>query len=38
MPLGTIALSVMFGNQVYYRQKTLSFEVDDFKGPYHAIF
>jgi hypothetical protein len=37
MPLGTITLSVTFGDQVHYRKETLSFEVVDFEGPYHAI-
>jgi hypothetical protein len=37
MPLGMITLSVMFGDQVHYQKETLSFEVIDFKGPYHAI-
>jgi hypothetical protein len=30
MPLGTITLSVMFGDQVHYCKETLSFEVIDF--------
>ena len=33
MPLGTITLSITFGNQVHYRKETLSFEVIDIKGP-----
>jgi hypothetical protein len=37
MPLGTITLSVTFGDQVHYRKETLSFEVIDFEGPYHVI-
>jgi hypothetical protein len=37
MPVGTITLSITFGDQVHYRKETLSFEVVDFKGPYHAI-
>ena len=37
MPLSTITLSVTFGDQVHYRKETLSFEVVDFEGPYHAI-
>jgi hypothetical protein len=37
MPLGTITLSVMFGDQVHYLKEKLSFEVIDFEGPYHAI-
>ena len=37
MPLSMITLSVMFGDQVHYRKETLSFEVIDFEGPYHAI-
>jgi hypothetical protein len=37
MPLGTITLSVTFGDQVHYRKETLYFEVVDFKGPYHTI-
>ena len=35
MPLSTITLSIMFGDQVHYRKETLSFEVIDFEGPYH---
>jgi hypothetical protein len=27
----------MFDDQVHYRKGTLSFEVVDFEGPYHAI-
>jgi len=27
----------MFGDQVHYHKETLSFEVIDFEGPYHAI-
>jgi hypothetical protein len=38
MPLGTIDLSVTFGDMVHYRKETLSFEVVDFQGPYSAIF
>jgi hypothetical protein len=30
MPLGTIDLSMMFGDVVHYRKETLSFEVVDF--------
>jgi hypothetical protein len=30
MPLGTIDLSVTFGDAVHYRKETLSFEVVDF--------
>ena len=37
MPLGTIILSIMFGDLVHYRKDSLSFEVIDFEGPYHAI-
>ena len=37
MPLSMITLSVMFGDLVHYRKETLSFEVVDFEGPYHAI-
>ena len=37
MPLSMITLSVMFGALVHYRKETLSFEVVDFEGPYHAI-
>ena len=37
MPLSTITLSVTFGDQVHYSKETLSFEVVDFEGPYHAI-
>ena len=37
MPLGTITLSVMFSDQVNYGKETLSFEVIDSEGPYHAI-
>ena len=37
MPLGTIALLVMFGDAIHYRKGTLSYEVVDFEGPYHAI-
>jgi hypothetical protein len=37
MPLGTITLSITFGDQVHYRKETLSFEVIDFEGPYHVI-
>jgi hypothetical protein len=38
MPLGTIDLSVTFGNAVHYQRETLSIEVVDFQGPYSAIF
>ena len=37
MPLGMITLSITFGDQVHYHKETLSFEVVDFEGPYHAI-
>jgi hypothetical protein len=37
MPLGTITLSVTFGDQVHYLKETLYFEVIDFEGPYHTI-
>jgi hypothetical protein len=37
MPLSTITLSVTSCDQVHYRKETLSFEVVDFEGPYHAI-
>ena len=37
MPLGTITLSITFGDQVHYRKETLFFEVIDFESPYHAI-
>jgi hypothetical protein len=37
MPLGMITLYVTFDDQVHYRNETLSFEVIDFEGPYHAI-
>ena len=37
MPLGTITLSITFGDKVHYQKETLSFEVIDFEGPYHAI-
>jgi hypothetical protein len=33
-----MVLSVTFGNQVHYRKETLTIEVVDFEGPYHAIF
>jgi hypothetical protein len=38
MPLGTIDLSVTFGDAVHYQKETLSFEVINFQGPYSAIF
>ena len=38
MPLGTIDLSMTFGDVVHYRKETLSFEVVDFQGPYSTIF
>jgi hypothetical protein len=38
MPLGTIKLSVTFGDVVHYQRETPSFEVVDFQGPYSAIF
>ena len=38
MPLGTIDLSVTFGDAVHYQKETLSFEVVNFEGPYNAIF
>jgi hypothetical protein len=34
MPLGTIELSMTFGDVVHYRKETLSFKVVDFQGPY----
>ena len=37
IPLGTITLSITFGDQVHYHKEALSFEVVDFEGPYHAI-
>jgi hypothetical protein len=37
IPLGTITLSVTFGDQVHYRKETLSSEIVDFEGPYHVI-
>ena len=38
MPLGTIYLSMTFGDAVHYRKETLSFKVVDFLGPYNTIF
>ena len=38
MPLGTIILSVTFGDQVHYCKETLCFEIVDSEGPYHVIF
>jgi hypothetical protein len=38
MPLGTIDLSVTFGDAVHYQKEILFFEVVDFQGPYSAIF
>ena len=37
MPLNMITLSVTFDDLVHYHKETLSFEVVDFEGPYHAI-
>ena len=33
MPLGTIDLSVTFGDAVHYQKEILFFEVVDFQGP-----
>jgi hypothetical protein len=38
MPLGTIDLSVTFGDAAHYQKEILFFEVVDFQGPYSAIF
>jgi hypothetical protein len=37
MPLGTIVLTVTFGDYVNYYKETLLFEVVGFNGTYHAI-
>ena len=37
-PMGTISLGVVFGEPDNFRRETLTFEVVDFKSPYHAIF
>ena len=36
--MGTIDLSVTFGDVVHYQRETLSFKVINFQGPYNAIF
>ena len=38
MPLGTIDLSMTFGDAVHYQKETLSFKVVDFQRLYSAIF
>ena len=38
MSLGTIDLSMTFGDAVHFRKEMPSFEVVDFQGPYNAIF
>ena len=37
MPLGQIDLPITFGNPSNYRTETLTFEIADFLGAYHAI-
>jgi hypothetical protein len=37
IPLGQIYLPMTFGGQTNYRMKTLTFEVVEFHGSYHAI-
>ncbi|XP_039797824.1 uncharacterized protein LOC120662822 [Panicum virgatum] len=36
-PVGNIDLSVTFGSKANFRTETLTFEVVDWKGAYHAI-
>ena len=36
-PVGNIDLPVTFGNKTNFRTETLTFEVVDWKGAYHAI-
>ncbi|XP_039811576.1 uncharacterized protein LOC120674462 [Panicum virgatum] len=36
-PVGNINLPVTFGNKTNFRTETLTFEVVDWKGAYHAI-
>ncbi|XP_039802935.1 uncharacterized protein LOC120666993 [Panicum virgatum] len=36
-PVGNLNLPVMFGSRANYLTKTLTFEVVDWKGAYHAI-
>ena len=36
-PIGNLDLPVTFGSRANYRTKTLTFEVVDWKGAYHAI-
>ena len=36
-PLGNLDLPVTFGSRTNYRTETLTFEVVDWKGAYHAI-
>ncbi|XP_039827250.1 uncharacterized protein LOC120688975 [Panicum virgatum] len=36
-PVGNLDLPVTFGNKANYRTETLTFEVVDWKGVYHAI-
>ncbi|XP_039806341.1 uncharacterized protein LOC120670320 [Panicum virgatum] len=35
-PVGNLNLPVTFGSRTNYRTETLTFEVVDWKGPYHA--
>ena len=37
VPLGQIDLPITFGNPTNYRMETLTFEVVEFHGTYHAI-
>ena len=37
MPLGQIDLPITFGDQFNYRMETLTFEVVEFPGTFHAI-
>ena len=36
-PVGNIDLPITFGSKTNFRTKTLTFEVVDWKGAYHAI-
>ena len=36
-PVGNIDLSVTFGSKTNFRTETLTFEVVDWKGVYHAL-
>ena len=36
-PIGRVVLEVAFGNETNFRKERVSFEVVNFKSPYHCV-